>query len=135
MVNIGGKGLLFVHIGPKFTNVEIYLEKCFEILSKKIGTFATSYPEKVIITSLVYRIVVVGRATFCRVEDGRRHQGSLGGIARGSNRAIRCTQVNLCVCVVSRDEPLFAELKTGAGVKVRWAESLEAAAERYAARK
>ena len=36
--------------------------------------------------------------------------------------------MNLCVCVVSRDEPLFAELKTGAGVKVRWAESLEAAA-------
>ena len=40
-----------------------------------------------------------------------------------------------CKKVWSWDGQLFAELKTGPVVKVRWAESLEAAAERYAARK
>ena len=43
--------------------------------------------------------VVVGWTTVCRAEDGPRGQGLLGGIARGSCRAIRCTQVNSCVCV------------------------------------
>ena len=41
--------------------------------------------------------VVVGWSTVCRAEDGPRRKGSLGGIARGSCRAIRCTQVSLCV--------------------------------------
>ena len=39
-----------------------------------------------------------------------------------------------CKKAWSWDGQLFAELKTGPVVKVRWAESLEAAAERYAAR-
>ena len=40
-----------------------------------------------------------------------------------------------CKKAWSWDGQLFAELKTGRVIKVRWAESLEAAAERYAARK
>ena len=40
-----------------------------------------------------------------------------------------------CKKAWSWDGQLFAELKTGAVIKVRWAESLEAATERYAARK
>ena len=40
-----------------------------------------------------------------------------------------------CKKAWSWDGQLFAELKTGPVVKVRWAESLETAAERYAARK
>ena len=51
------------------------------------------------------------------------------------NTYTRLKQHPDCKKAWSWDGQLFAELKTGRVVKVRWAESLEAAAERYAARK
>ena len=48
---------------------------------------------------------------------------------------VRLKQHPDCKKAWSWDGQLFAELKTGAVIKVPWAESLEAATERYAARK